>query len=321
MRIATRFTLLGCVLLFWSASALAQVGSELLLPFPPEQEFNLQSAALLLGESETDLPGEPGLDLTIYESFGRYEMPRLGYSLVHLDVDTDVGDFPDNLTDVAVAAGVYTSRWRGWTIGAVAGVGYAGTDPFDDANAFYGLATLAAVKEIDETTQLAVGLDYSGNRAAFPDVPLPGFAYVKQLDPELQLTLGLPVNAVRWQPTDALLVRGRYTVPDRFDLAVFYDLTKDWQLFLNTETRNEAFHVDGTVFGTDLESDNDRLLFSQRRVEAGVQWSPGEHLAFTAGVGYAFDQEFNTGWDFRDTDELFELSDETYVRGGFEVRF
>jgi hypothetical protein len=37
--------------------------------------------------------------------------------------------------------------------------------------------------------------------------------------------------------------------------------------------------------------------------------------------GYAFGQEFSTGFDFRDTDKVAEPSDEPYVRMGFEARF
>ena len=39
------------------------------------------------------------------------------------------------------------------------------------------------------------------------------------------------------------------------------------------------------------------------------------------GNGYAFDQEFSTGWDVRDADESFEISDEPYGRFALKAMF
>ena len=40
-----------------------------------------------------------------------------------------------------------------------------------------------------------------------------------------------------------------------------------------------------------------------------------------AGVGYAFDQEFSTGFDIRDTDTVAELSDEAFFFFTVQGRF
>jgi hypothetical protein len=63
------------------------------------------------------------------------------------------------------------------------------------------------------------------------------------------------------------------------------------------------------------------LLFQQRRAEGGVIWRPNDEIALTVAAGYAFDQEFNIGWDTRNQDRVAKPSDEPYLRVGFEVRF
>ena len=76
-----------------------------------------------------------------------------------------------------------------------------------------------------------------------------------------------------------------------------------------------TFFVDG------LPENYDRLFFQQRRAEVGVRWEPRKDFNFSLAVGYAFGQEFSTGFDFRQTDEFTDVSDEPYVRVGFDIRF
>jgi len=44
-------------------------------------------------------------------------------------------------------------------------------------------------------------------------------------------------------------------------------------------------------------------------------------FAVTAAAGYAWGQEFSTGFDSRKSDEVADVSDEPYVRFGVEVKF
>jgi hypothetical protein len=161
---------------------------------------------------------------------------------------------------------------------------------------------------------LAFLIDYDGNRTLYRDVPLPGVVYTYRFDPTLRLTLGLPVTGILWTPTDKLTVEANYTLTDRFDATVTYDIVKQFSVFGRLDTRREAFWIDGA-------DGDDRLIFQQRRIEAGVKFNPIEQLSIVAAGGYAFGQEFSFGWSERSSDHVADISDELFFRVGLELQF
>jgi hypothetical protein len=301
------------------APAAAQTGAELLVrPFEEGDNFELNADAVLPATGEDDDGGD--LTVNVYEVAARARevrektIPRFGFDYVMLDTDSDA-DLPERLVDTAVAAGVALPDLGGFVGGLTVGVGYAGEGPFGDANAWYGKATAAFGKKLDENTDLGLFLDYDGNRTFMPDVPLPGVAYRKRLYKELILVAGVPLSSVEWTPDDRWRFELLWTLIDTFDARITYKVTEQFNVFGSLDSRNFAFHLD------ELEASNDRLLFRQRRIELGVQWEPVEDTRLIVAGGYAFGQRFSTGWDYRDDDELTDVSDEPYVRAGLEMRF
>ena len=317
-RFVTLAALLSCALMSASPAA-AQTGAELLIrPFAEGENLELNSSAIFHAESEDDFGGD--FQLNHYEVSGRARevrersIPRIGFDLNYLDIDSDIG-LPERLTDQSVAAGLALPDLYGFRGGFTVGVGYAGERPYGDANAWYGKATIALGKELDENTDLGVFLDYDGNRSFLPDVPLPGFAYRKRLDERLILVAGVPLSSLEWTPDDRWKFEVFWTLVESFDARVTYTVTKGLNLFANYDTSSRAFHVD------ELEAENDRLLFAERRAELGVQWEPRRDVRFSVAGGLTFKQEFSTGWDFRESDEITDIGDEPYVRAGLEMRF
>jgi len=305
--------------LFVTRNAVAQTGAELLIrPFEKDQSFELNGSARIQDEGEDDFGGE--MQVSVFEVSGRARevrektIPRVGYDLVYIDVDNDLG-IPEHLSDQSIAAGVALPDISGFRGGFTFGIGYAGDSPYSDANAWYGKATIAMGKQLDEETDLGIFLDYDGNRTYLPDVPLPGFAYRKRVDDKLILVAGAPLSTIEWKPDERWKFELFWTLIDSFDARVTYTVAPGFNVFGSVDSRRYAFHTD------ELESSNDRLLFKERRAEVGVQWEPRKDTRIIFAGGYAFDQEFGTGWDYRDDDEITELSDEPYVRAGLEMRF
>ena len=180
---------------------------------------------------------------------------------------------------------------------------------------------ISVFKKFNEKTALAVGIDYNGNRTYAPDIPLPGFAYIAQLSPELELTVGLPITAVDWQPMERVRVQVSYELVDNIDARVGYEFVKGLEAYGSLGQRSDAFFIDG------LSSGNERLLFEQRRAEVGLTWRTkdsgvGEQdLEFTAALGYAWSGEFSAGFDQRDSALVADVSDEPYLRLGLQLRF
>lgn len=302
--------------------AIAQTGPLLLLrPMPEEANVEVFTFASVFADSETD-NADADFSLGIYESFGRVTekpdrfLPRLGYNFVGFDIDTDDAVLPDRLFDTAIAGGFKLPDVSDFTGGLTVGVGYAGNNPFGDANAWYYKATVVFGKKINETDDIALLLDYDGNRTFMPDTPIPGLIFRRKVSEKLLLAAGFPVTSIEWKPIDHLTLELVYTAVDRIDVRASYEFAKTWSVFGLFERRRDAFHIDGIDAGN-----HDRLLFQQRRIETGLRWEPSDDIAGTLSVGYAFAQKFGVGFDSRDLDTIAEIDDAPYVRVGFEARF
>jgi len=310
-----------------TTSTFAQTGPELLLkPWPKGQLVEARGDAMWLDSGHV----RDGSDfqLGFYETEGRARVypgqradPRFGYNLTYIDVDAENGAVPNHLVDTSVAFGMGVLDNSGWLGGITVGVGYAAAGAFDDGNAWYGKADFAIGRELDETSAIGFVLDYDGNRTIYPDIPLPGFAYNKKVHDTLKMSLGFPFTSIIWTPDRAytfdrqFTFEGKWTIPDDFEARVDYEIIKEVGLFATYGARREAFHWD------ELPNAHDRLIFIQRRVEGGVIWRPTEQMTFTVSGGYAFDQEFNVGWDTNDQDRVAKPSDEPYLRMGVEIHF
>ena len=300
----------------------AQTGPRLLLePFPKEQAIVASADALFFDQGHVK-EADDALQLSTYESLGRWRVqpgnlisPRIGWDFTYIDVDTNFAGLPEQLVDQSVGIAMPLAQFGDWIVGASVGLGYAGDRPFADGDAWYGKGTLAVFRLFNDTDALVFALDYDGNRTFLPDVPLPGVAYTRRFARDFFVILGLPVTSIEWRPDDRLHVEMVFTLVDSFDANVGYRVFRNWTVFGNFETRREAFFLDG------LPANHDRLLFDQRRAEVGLRWEPKKDFMFSIAGGYAFAQEFSTGFDARKTDLVADVSDEPYVRFGVDIRF
>lgn len=316
-------TLLCCGLLTLAApAARAQTGARLLLEaFPKELTISTSTDATFLQGGHTQSNDE-SFRLSIYESSGRvrlhpgvFESPRVGWDVTYLELNSTDPRLPEQLVDQSAGAAFPIAKYGDWVLAGAVGVGYAGDTPFGDGDAWYGQATLLALKQITDDQSLIVLLDYDGNRAFLPDVPLPGFAYTKRISGELTAIVGVPVTSIEWAPNERFTATLSYSLPYNVDLAVGYKVSDQFRVYGKTESRTDPFFVDG------LPGNDDRLIFEQRRAEVGFAWEPKDGWLLTAGVGYAWGGEFSTGFDVRETDEVTDVSDEPYVKFGLVARF
>jgi hypothetical protein len=303
-------------------SAKAQTGADLLLnPLLNEQEIvEARADALFLNDGQTDNDNDFGM--SIYRTSGRVRerrenfVPRIGWDVSYYDLDTDEPGLPDELLESSVGVGVDLNFFKGWRGGLSVGIGYAGDKPFAQGGAWYGKGTLIFGRDLDKDTTLAFVLDYDGARSIFPDIPIPGIAYRHQYDPTLSYTVGIPLSSVVWKPSqiDRLRIEVSYLFIDTFEADIDYEVIRHLVVFARLESESRAFH-------TEEIGGNDRLLFFQRRVEMGLRFKPWEETTITGSIGYSFAGEFSAGFDSRDSDEIADLSDEPYLRIGFETRF
>jgi hypothetical protein len=305
-----------------TGSVLAQSGPALILkPWQPEALVETYFTASIFGEADTDNGFD--LDLNIYEgqARGRFNADAedpyriaVGIDVLFMDIDTSDPTVPDQLTEQRIGVGGRIGEWEGWTFDIVAGVGFAGDDPYADDNAWFGHGTLVATLAVDERTSWVLALNYNGNRSFLPDVPLPSVSYRVIQSKELIYVLGFPISQLIWRPDDQWTIDVSYFVPFDFKADVKYRVIEELELFGTFTSRVESFHIDGA-------RDNDRIFFRQRRAEGGLRWIPCTWFDAEIAGGFAFDQEFSHGWNAIDSTAETEVDDTPYLRAGVNLRF
>ena len=302
--------------------AQAQTGAALLVkPWPnASQLFDGSGDAYFFNNGYTHKTNNE-FRLDEYESTGRFRVlpgneisPRIGYDFLMLDSHTSDARIPRILTDESIAFGTGLFKRNNW-IGAVTlGVGYAGDKAFGEGDGWYVKSDLILAKQINDNDFLAIALDYNGNRPYYPDIPFPGFGYSHRFDPKLSVVLGAPFSSVSWKPIDRLDIEAEYDLLSDLKADISYEFIKHWSVYTGFDYRRAAFH-------TQFEERDHRLLFVQRRVEAGIRFKPTENIRLGIGIGYGFFGQFRTGFDFDKSHPVAYLSDEPYLHGGLQIRF
>jgi hypothetical protein len=265
-------------------------------------------------EGEDSISGQ-NIQIFDWDSYGRIKFDKnerepglwLGYRLRTIEINSDIDDFPTGLTDLALAAAVPLSDEDSeWSIGMIGGAGIATNNHFGDSDAIYGIGVLDFQKHLDDDRHLHLGIDYHGNRALWPDIPLPYAMFSHQVSPDLSYRAGLPHSGLAWNASETISFEFDYTFPINLSGLANWKLTDEFSLFAD-------YHhtIDG--FWRDDEPDTQRLFYEYDRVGVGVHWTRGRWIDLSLGVGYAFSQEFSRGFDMRDLDEVASPSDELVI--------
>ncbi len=313
----SRPLILSAAVLSISSMAFAQTGPELLLkPFIKDAKFDGFTSASYFFDADTDFAGVEA-QISRYSAAGRLRImpdnkadPRLGFSASYLAVDTDdSGVLPESFTDAQIGIATGIAEFDGWVAGMTVGLGWAGANEFGDSDAYFGAATIMFGKTLDENTSLGLALDYNGNRSFMPDVPLPGIVWTRSIpENNLEVSLGFPFAYGRWRPYEPLLLEVNFTFPDFVGARVSYDLVDGVGIFGSLSKRTDAWQSE------ELSNENDRIFFEQTLAEVGARFSVHDKFVVLIAGGYAFRQEFSTGYDTRDTDKITEVDDGPYVR-------
>ncbi len=317
------FAATTCVLLMMVSTGFAQTDLALMTkPWRADSPLDIGGG---VSGFNTDLDGTTAdLDLTFARFAGRVRPDResdhaftIGFDVIHLELDTADPLLPERLHSSAVAVGAKLGGFEafdhGWEWGATLGVGHASSNPFGDGDGWYALGSVFANTQLDEKSTLLVGVDFDGNRVVFPDLPLPSILYQTRYSETLTLALGFPVNQIVWTPDERWTIQAG-VAGIAFNARATYALQDNVRLFTSYGGDGEGFHV------ADDDSDR-RLFYTAQKVEGGVELGVTEQTSLVIAGGFAFDQEFERGFDLRDTDTVRELDDAAYFRVGGRVDF
>lgn len=257
----------------------------------------------------------------MWDSYGRVrfdrtdqDSPFVAYRIYTANAGTDSRYIKATMDEFDMALGMHLGELAGWRIGAVLGAGYSSTHPFVHTSGIFGIGHVVGERKLDDENSIALSIDYEGNSAFLPDVPLPGFAYVHR-DKTWDVMVGYPMNKVVWRPLEPLEITFQYTVPYTANLDVEYRVAQHVGVYGYAGNFFQGF-----VTAPDGDITN-RQFNQQRSVEAGVRLIFAPLVDASIGVGYAFDQEFSRGFDIRDMEPIGHISNEPYIafvlRGSF----
>ncbi len=256
-----------------------------------------------------------------WDSTGRIKFDRetteprwvLGYRILSLTVDSDLPAINGTFWDIALAAGGRVARLENeWEIYLLGGAGTANDGHFDDEEALYGIGTVHFARKLSADEEWMFGLSYDGHRSFLPDVPLPYVSYRRKVNDQLIGVVGLPFGGAYWRPLERLRVDVSYILPADWKGRVSWHFTGTLSVFAEYTRAQDGFSINAV--------DNRRLFYSARRAFGGIRWV-NKLVDVSAGVGYAFDQEFETGFDLRDTRTVTRVEDAPFVMVRLEGTF
>ena len=202
-----------------------------------------------------------------------------------------------------------------WFAVVTGSAGYAGNSPFDDGRAWYGTSNVIVGRRFSDEKALLFALNYDGNRTFLPDVPVPALGFKNRLNDHFSYAFGLPVNSLTYTPVNGLQVDVGWSLLDTFSGRVGYEFLKHYTVYGEYTDRLSAFHE------TTMPNPDRRLFLQEHRVEAGFRWNPTKLIRLSAGGGWAFGQEFATGFDTRNLHPIRHLDDGPFAQIYLEIGF
>jgi len=217
-RLAAAILVFGFV--SFSTLAWGQTTPEMVLnPWPKGQWGSTTDK--LLWEEQGHMQGNSGdkAQLFWWDSIGRFRLsttddqaPVIAYRYVTGATDSNSPLLPDHLDKLSLAGGVYLGKVADGEVSLVGGAGWSGNNPFADANGLFGIGHVLWNRPINQTDSLVLSVDYDGGGAFLPDVPLPGFQWVRRAE-KLSYGVGYPRSFVHWEIVDRLTLTDNYLVP------------------------------------------------------------------------------------------------------------
>jgi hypothetical protein len=300
----------------------AQTGPDILIkPWETGQAFDISTEAVLEAANPTQENHADNVQLSVYDAMGRYRIipsqkaaPTFGYDVMYVDVDTHDPALPRHLWNASVGFAQPLAEINKWFVVVTGAVGYAGDSPFADPHAVYYTGNLVVGRKFTDDKVLVFALNYDGNRTFVPDIPILAVQYADRFSPNLTYVIGFPNNVITYEPISGLQVVAGWETLSTFSGRVGWEFKKHYELYGSYTDRLTGFHLET------LPPDR-RLFLQEHRAEAGFRFNITKVFRISLGGGWAFGQEFSTGFDSRGTTPLRHLRDGPFGRALVEIAF
>jgi len=302
-----------------SAPAFSQTDIGMMNPTEWREGLWGQTVDKIILESKADVSDGGKAEMFYWDSVGKFRFDKdhpdqssaIGYRYYAVGFNHESPVVPKQLQKIELAGGLHLGKVGDGELSTVIGMGYQGDKPFaNPGGSLTEIAHLIWTKRLSDNETLQFTADYYSGGSFLPDIPLPGFAYSRRCD-NITFTVGYPRDLVAWKITDRLTLLGQYMVPFSAEAYLDYRLADHWSIFANAAKFYEAFNLNHN------QSSN-RYFQDMNRIEGGIHYFKhdfwhGQELDIALILGYAFDQDFHTGFDARSTHQVASFSDEPYI--------
>jgi hypothetical protein len=248
-----------------------------------------------------------------WDSYGRVKPDRensdppfwFGYKFLTIDIGSEEKFLDHGLYDIGVGvAGKLGSIGIDWILEAGGAAATANDGAFTNTNAIYPTATVVAVHALGAHRFLELGITYDGNSALLPALPLPVVEYETSLDPSLRLRAGFPHCEAEVRPFADFSVLAILEYPSDVRVHAEYDLGGGLRVFSEFVRRIDPFHL--------RDAGRERVFYQLHTAELGLRFV-ASWIDVSLSGGYAFYQEFFTGYDLRERDQSVRPGDRPMI--------
>jgi hypothetical protein len=314
------FSVIILAVLLPSSRSFGQTDPTLLVkPWEAGQAFDSSTDVVIEPSAPTQENHQDDVGLSSYHAVGRWRVfpdapatPRIGYDISYFNITTSDPALPKHLWDGTVGFAQPVAQVNNWFVVLTGAAGYAGDSPFSDPHAAFFTGNVIVGREFSADKAIVVALNYDGNRSFLPDTPIPGIAYADRYNDHLTYVIGLPLNSITYEPINGLQVNLGWTLLETFSGRVGWEFKKHYSIFGSYTDRFSAFHL------STLPEDR-RLFLQEHRAEVGFRWNPTPLVRLSIGGGWAFGQEFSTGFDLRGVNPLRHLKDGPFGEALLEI--
>ena len=307
-----------------SHQTFAQTGPQLyIVPFAENANFETTDGMFSIFQNNTNNNNE--LDLFYIWSESRAKLDaidlpqmRVGYEVRSLVTNSTSPIIPSALNNINVGFSYdFGEIFDNWELAGTAGAGTANDGNFGNGTSYYGMGTVILSYIFNPQQKIAVGVSFDGNRDIFPDTPLPFIQYYHFVSPEFQYSLGF-YNTLNWKPIDYFQINagGGIFLGGQVigaEVRASYFPVDGVELFLNFDNTTEGYYQEGQGLT--------RIFYMYNIAGGGISVDLAENLNIAVGGGYAFNQRFATGFDFRDLSTIERPEDSPALFINIEASF
>jgi hypothetical protein len=239
----------------------------------------------------TPLRQDPNSELALIVGYS-----NLNFSTAARLTDADVS-LPDDFSNPYIGVFYRKNLDDGKMFGLHTTLGSPSDKPFDSSREIALDASVFLRVPAQGHNAWFYFLNYSNTRDFLNNIPIPGIAYSRYHNRQLQTLIGVPLSTVRWTPTDKITAQAAYILMRTLHAKASYKLSDALSIYTAFDWQNKSY------LRANRDDRDDRLLYYEKQILAGIDWTFSKNVKLNLHGGYSFDRFIYEGEDYDDRDQ------------------